>query len=330
EALESAVAGRGRLVVLTGEAGIGKSRLAAELTAAATRRHARVLIGHCYQTERILPFAPWVDALRRGHVLHGPEVLALVEPGWRAELGRLLPELPTHADVMVSSSVGETTGRGGADARHLFEAISELLKRLARRQPVVVIVEDAHWADEMSIRLLAFLGRRLHGIPLLTLATVREEHLADSGLLRQTLDELDGRGQLMRLSLAALSRADTAALARVLAPPGTPDQRLAELAEEAWRVSDGNAFVVVEAMHALREGTTVLEAPQLPLPARVRSLVRQRLDRLSERARRLIAAAAVIGRQFDFALVQRAAALSEREAAEGGEGLGRHRALRAA
>src|SRR5262245_4856227 len=64
EALERAVAGRGRLVVLTGEAGIGKSRLAAELTAAAARRHARVLIGHCYETERILPFAPWVDALR--------------------------------------------------------------------------------------------------------------------------------------------------------------------------------------------------------------------------------------------------------------------------
>ena len=218
-------------------------------------------------------------------------------------------------------------GRGG-NARHLFEAIGELLARIARRHPLVVVLEDLHWADEMSVRLLAFLGRRLHAVPLLVLGTVREEELADSALLRQTLDELDASGQLERISVAPLSRADTTALVRVLAPPGIPDSLVVTLAEEAWRVSDGNAFVVVEVMHALRDGATVAGAPGLPLPTRVRALVRQRLERLSERGRRLVAAAAVIGRQFDFPLVQRAADLSEREAAEGVEELVRHRVLR--
>jgi DNA-binding SARP family transcriptional activator/tetratricopeptide (TPR) repeat protein len=323
EGLHDAIGGRGRLVVLIGEVGIGKSRLVSELAAVATGLGGRVMVGRCYETERILPFAPWVDALRTGHVLEERELFDSLEPGWRGELGRLLPELPGAAPMPASAPIG----RGG-NARHLFEAIGELLARLARRRPLVVVLEDLHWADEMSVRLLAFLGRRLHAVPLLVLGTVREEELADSALLRQTLDELDTSGQLQRMPVAPLSRADIIALVRVLASPGLPDSMALALADEAWRASDGNAFVVVEVMHALRDGTMVAGAPGQPLPTRVRNLVRQRLERLSERGRRLVAAAAVIGRQFDFRLLQRTADLSEREAAEGVEELVRHRVLR--
>jgi tetratricopeptide (TPR) repeat protein len=158
-------------------------------------------------------------------------------------------------------------------------------------------------------------------------ATIREEELADFDLLRQSLDELDESGKLMRLAVPSLSRADTAALVQALVPPGLPGQLAAYLGQDAWRVSDGNAFVVVEVMHALREGQTVSGAQRLPLPARVRKLVLQRLERLSDRGRRLVELAAVIGRQFDFALVQRAADMSEREAAESVEELVRQRVL---
>ena len=324
-ALESALAGQGLLRILIGEAGIGKSRLVAELLATATRRQGRVLIGRCYETERILPFAPWVDALRTGQVLEERELIDSLERGWRNELARLLPELPGQG---APAAVGEPVGQVGGDARHLFEAITELLRRLAQRQPLVVALEDLHWADEMSVRLLAFLGRRLRAVPLLTLATIREEELADSAFLRRALDEFDASGELERVPVAPLSRADTAALVRVLAPPGIPDPLLAELAEEAWRTSDGNPFVIVEVMHALREGVPVRGAQGLPLPARVRTLVRRRLERLPERARRLVDVAAVIGRRFDFQLVQRAASLAERDAAEGVEELVRFRVLR--
>ena len=321
EALEHARAGRGGLV-LVGEVGIGKTRLVAELTAAATQRGGRVLIGRCYETERILPFAPWVDALRTGQVLEERELLDTLELGWRSELGRLLPELPGAPPIPASVPIG----RGG-NARHLFEAIGELLARMARRHLLVVVLEDLHWADEMSVRLLAFLGRRLHAVPLLVLGDGREEELADSALLRQTLDELDVSGQLERITVAPLSRADTTALVRVLAPPGSltrwPSPRGGGVAGERrqrLRRRGGDA-------RASRRGT-VAGTPDLPLPNWVRALVRQRLERLSERGRRLVAAAAVIGRQFDFPLVQRAADLSEREAAEGVEELVRHRVLR--
>jgi DNA-binding SARP family transcriptional activator/tetratricopeptide (TPR) repeat protein len=330
EALDRTLAGQGQLVVLIGEAGSGKSRLVAELMARATRHQGRVLMGRCYETERILPFAPWVDALRTGQIKEERELLGSLEPGWRAELGRLLPELSSAAGAPASRPGGGPVGRAAGDARRLFEGIAELLTRLARRQPLVIVLEDLHWADEMSLRFLAFLGRRLPAVPILALATIREEDLADSALLRQTLDELDKGGRLLSMLLGPLSPADTAALVRVLAPAGIPDPLLADLATEAWRASDGNAFVVVEVMHALREGAVIPGAQHLPLPARVQQLVRQRLERLSERGRRLVAAAAVIGRRFDFPLLQRAAELSERETAEGVEEVVRHRVLRGA
>ena len=330
DALDAAWAGRGRLVVLIGEAGAGKSRLVSELTALATGRQGRVLVGRCYETERVLPFAPWVDGLRTGRVVEEREVLDALEPGWRDELGRLLPEISSQGKRTALSPSAELAGRSGGDPRYPFEAISELLKRLARRQPMVVVLEDAHWADEMSVRLLAFVGRRLHEVPLLVVATIREEELADVGLLRQSLNELDESGKLLQLPVSSLPRADTVALVQALAPPALPSQLVGHVAQDVWRVSDGNPFVVVEVMHALREGQTISLAHRLPLPAKVQKLVQHRLERLSDHARRLVAVAAVIGRQFDFALVQRAADMTEREAAEGVEELVRHRVLRGA
>jgi DNA-binding SARP family transcriptional activator len=122
EALDGASAGRGRLVALIGEAGTGKSRLVSELTAAATRRQRRVLVGRCYETERILPFAPWVDALRAGRIAEEREILDALEPGWRDELGRLLPELSSHGEPTASVPGGERAGRSGGDPRYPFEA----------------------------------------------------------------------------------------------------------------------------------------------------------------------------------------------------------------
>src|SRR5689334_23014134 len=330
EALDRALAGRGELVALIGEAGAGKSRLVSELTTAANRRQARVLVGRCYETERILPFAPWVHALRSGRVVEERHVFDTLEPGWREEVGRLLPELSREGKSPAPASGTTPIGRSGGDARYPFEAISELLKRLTRRQPLVVVLEDAHWADEMSVRFLAFLGRRVRDIPLLLVVTIRDEELADVGLLRQSLNELDEEGELVRLPVSPLSRSETVALVEALAPPSIPQPLVTQLAQDAWRISDGNAFVIVEVMHALRAGQTISLAHRLPLPAKVRTLVMQRLERLSDRARRLVAVAAVIGRQFDFALVQRAADMSEREAAEGVEELVRHRVLRGA
>jgi predicted ATPase len=231
---------------------------------------------------------------------------------WRAELARLLPEI----------APGTSPGAATADPAQLFEAVAQLLERVALAQPAVLVFEDLHWADEMSLRLLAFAGRRLQRCRLLAVATVRDENLLEATLLRHTLDEL-GRGHLTRLSLGSLSREDTAALARMLMQLPAASR----VEEQIWTASGGNPFMIVETLRALRGGSLREDTSPLPLPERVRDLIAHRLERLGDRSRRVLAVAAVVGRPVDVAVLQRAADLGEAEAAEGVEELVRHRVL---
>jgi tetratricopeptide (TPR) repeat protein/ABC-type cobalamin/Fe3+-siderophores transport system ATPase subunit len=312
DALQATLAGQGQLVAVMGQAGIGKSRLVAELVAEASRKGARILLGRCFETEQVLPFGPWINVLRASRLAADGETLDRLGPVWRAELARLLPEI----------APGTSPATPTADPAHLFEAVAQLLERVALAQPAVLVFEDLHWADEMSLRLLAFAGRRLQHCRLLAVATVRDENLLEATLLRHTLDEL-GRGHLSRLSLGSLSREDTAALARMLMQPPA----VSRLEEQIWMASRGNPFMIVETLRALRGGSLPADTSPLPLPERVRDLIAHRLERLGDQSRRLLAVAAVIGRPFDFALLQRATDLGEAEVAEGVEELVRHRVL---
>lgn len=316
EALDAAGRGQGRVTMVVGEAGIGKSRLLLALGAEAERRGARVLVGRCYESEQILPFGPWVDAFRTGQVVTGEEVLGALEPVWRAELGRLLPEvegpgLPPPSD----------------DQRRLFESVSRLVERLAAVQPVALLLEDLHWADEMSARLLSFLGRRVQGWPVLVVASARAEELGDAPALRRVLQELGRERHFMELGLPPLSAEDTARLVRSLTRVGTNPAAVARLEAAIWRLSEGNPFVAVETVRALAEGTAPPETASLPLPERVREVIAGRLERLSDQSREAATVAAVIGREFEFALLQRAAGVTEGDAAEGVEELVRRRVL---
>jgi tetratricopeptide (TPR) repeat protein len=307
--LDMAWEGRGRVVSLLGDAGIGKSRLAFELARLAERRGGRVVVGHCFETEQGLPFAPWVDALRAAGVARDTALLDTLEPVWRGELARLLPELGA-----------ESSSPGPGDALRLFDAVVQLLDRLSARQPVLLVLEDVHWADEMSLRLIAFLGRRIAASRILLVVTVRSEETANASLRRFLGDDLARERLLLRLPLSPLSREETDALVHALRAE-TAD---GALEDEVWRVSEGNPFMAVETVRALAEGPA--GGPR-ELAASVRQLVAGRLDRLSERGRRLASVAATIGRQFQFALPARAAELSEGNAAEGVEELVRWQIL---
>ncbi len=313
DALQGALASRGQVVAVVGEAGIGKTRLVAELVAEASRKGARILLGRCYETEQVLPFGPWINVLRASRLAADGEMLDGIGPVWRAELARLLPEI----------APGAPPGPPTSDAAQLFEAVAQLLERVTLAQPAVLVFEDLHWADEMSLRLLAFAARRLQRWRLLAVATVRDENLLDASLLRKTLDELSRAGDLSRLPLGSLSREDTVTLARAL----VQFPAASRLEERIWTASRGNPFMVVETLRALRGGALPEDASTLPVPDRVRDLIAHRLERLGDQSRRLLAVAAVVGRPFDFALLQRAADLGEAEAAEGVEELVRHRVL---
>jgi predicted ATPase len=213
------------------------------------------------------------------------------------------------------------------DVRRLFESITQVIRSLATAQPVLVVLEDVHCADEMTVRLAAFLARRIAGDRVLVAMTAREEELDEAEALRRALAELRGAGHIVELALAQLSRPDTARLVGCLTPAGTDSQVVASVEEHAWAASAGNPFVVVETVRALREGLTLPTGPTRSLPPRVREVIAGRVERVSDRGRQLLSVAAVIGRAFDFAWLQRASGLTERAAAEGVEELVRRRLL---
>jgi DNA-binding SARP family transcriptional activator len=315
-ALDEAVGGRGQLLVVLGEAGIGKSRLVSQLGVEAVKREALRLMGRAYPTEQVLAYGPWIEALRAGGVLDREDVLARLMPAWRAELARLFPELARPDDLRAANL---------EDAMRLFEAVAQLLEHLARVRPVVVVLEDVHWADEMSLRLASVLSRRIAPWPVLIVLTARDEDVAEAPVLR----DLAGMPSLARLRLGPLSHDETTALVRSLSPRDRAIEPAGGWAERIWAASGGNPFVVVETLRAVEQGASIPSSDGLPLPEGVSELVRARIERLSERGRALAGLAATIGREFEFELLQRASALGDEEAAAGVEELVRRRVLRA-
>jgi DNA-binding SARP family transcriptional activator/pimeloyl-ACP methyl ester carboxylesterase len=312
EAFDAAARGHGALLAVAGEAGIGKTRLLEELLDYAQRRDARVLVGRAYESDQILLFGPLVDALRTGQLARDHDLLDTLDPTWRGELTRLLPEIPA-----ASSEAGRP------DYRRLFEAIVQVIACLAARAPLLVILEDLHWADELTVRFLAFLGRRIASERALVVVTVREEELHQGPALRHTLEDLARAGQLARVRVGPLSERDTAALVRLLLRPGrgvTAD----DVGPRVWVASEGNPFVVLETMRELQERPA---GEGLALPARVREVIGRRLERLADRERSLLAVAAVIGREFEFDLLRHASGLDEEDTAEGVEVLVRRRLM---
>src|SRR5262245_49257633 len=279
----AAARGQGQVALVVGEAGIGKSRMLGEVAARAIRESGRVVLGRSYESEQILPFGPWVDGLRTGRVLDDEALLARLNPAWRAELGRLVPELTVS---------GQAAPAG--DRLRLFESVLHLIERLAAAQPLVLGLEDLHWADDMSLRLLAFVIRRIRAAAVLMVATVREDEPGSGEVLRIVSEELGREPHVRVLRLSPLSRADTVALVRTLTRTGDDDEAAAARTEQVWAISEGNPFVAVEAMRALQEGSTQpMSTSALKVPERVRALVTTRLQRMSPQGQALAAVAAV-------------------------------------
>src|SRR6267378_6190992 len=168
DALSGATAGAGQVIAILGEAGIGKSRLVAEVAADAAQRGVTVLLGRSYESEQILPFGPWVDALRVGRIADDADLLGRLGPTLRPELARLLPEVGA-----VAAGVAPNVGR-------VFESVAQVIDHLGSRRPLLVVLEDLHWADELSARLAAFTGRRLRNRPVLLLMTTRHSAISAS------------------------------------------------------------------------------------------------------------------------------------------------------
>jgi DNA-binding SARP family transcriptional activator/energy-coupling factor transporter ATP-binding protein EcfA2 len=295
--LEDGWAGTGRVALLIGEAGVGKTRLLEELAGLASARGAMLIRARCFESEQVLPFAPWVEALRGQVALSDEALRAGLAPALRAELSRLLPwgEQAQAHEIAAPEN-----------ALRLLEAVRELLERLAQRAPLLLVLDDLQWADDMSLRLFSFLGRRLsRGARVFIAASLRQEELAPGSLLATALAELAREGCSFQVGVEPLTQAETMALVQSVSAGVAPDLD-ARVHEQIWGLSEGNPFVVLELARALAQGALRTDAA-LPVPGRVREVIAGHITRLPELERRLLAIAAVIGREFELALLCKAA-----------------------
>ena len=297
-ALEAALAGRGRLVMLAGEPGIGKTRIALELAHEAGGRGARVVWGRCFEREGAPPYWPWLQAIR--------SYVGACDPGrLRAELGA--------GAAAVAEVVPEVAQRlGGLEAPvplpdekqarfRLLDSIASFLKRAAAGRPLVVVLEDLDAADAGSLGLLEFVAQDIEQAPLLLLGAYRDVDLTRGHPLTQTLAELMRERPFERLTLRGLSEPDVARFieaATGVSPPG-------ELVAMVYRRTEGNPLFVTQFVELLeREGSLSPETLgeqqnwNLRVPEGLRDVIGRRLDRLSERCNEVLRVASVLGREF--------------------------------
>jgi DNA-binding SARP family transcriptional activator len=309
--LAGAAAGHGRLVLLAGEPGIGKTRLAEEAAQRAASQGVRVAWGRCFEGEGAPAFWPWVQIAR--------DLLARVAPGELdsvlrpsgAELSQLLPELKELIPGLEPPPVVDL-----AAARfRLYQAVTELLRRLAEARPLMVIVDDLHWADVASLGLLVFLAGGLRGARLVVLGTYRDVEAVAGRPLAETLGALAREPVVERIPLGGLTKAEVARL--ITTTVGTrPDEQLVRAVHER---TEGNPFFVTELLRLLQsqgrlEADEATAAARQAVPVGVREVLQRRLARLPEQTNAVLVAAAVVGHGFDLDLVEALTQLDDEHA----------------
>jgi DNA-binding SARP family transcriptional activator len=312
-ALERALDVGAHVVIVSGEAGIGKTRLVQEFAGGPAPRQFRMLSASCHATEQPLPFRPWIDALRGEATTLDRDLPNRLGAASRRQLARVFPELSDGAPSSVTTN----------EHARLFGAMAELVESLAADEPTLIVLEDLHWADAMSVRLLAFLGRRLGALPVLIVGSARPEELIDAPALQQALTELRNAGRLDEIPLGGLTREESLTLARALRGSGRNRDVVDRIADDLWKLSEGNPLVIVESIR----GLDPTGAGRPGLSPSIRDSVVRRLAHLPDRPRAALAAAAVIGQSFSFRLLHEVTGLDEMDAADAVEELVRRRVL---
>ncbi|MEX1018504.1 MAG: AAA family ATPase, partial [Litorilinea sp.] len=305
-----------KLILIEGEPGFGKTSLVQHFLAQQAPHQHLVLSGRARELESRLPYQPVIEALRSvARAPTWPQWRAQMQlaPVWQQEIGRIVPEL--IAAPAGENRNAETRPTHDADASRLWESVYQWLGALAQLQPLVVFIDDLHWADTATLGLLGYLTRRMAdeempvhlvaaGHPLRTRST--------SATLIQTLTRED---LLHRLTLGPLSREEVIELAQRLSP-----HYAHPLGNWLYRSAEGSPFIMVHLLrhahetHLLHADGTVNihQLPSVPVvPQTVYTLVQNRLETLSESARRILDAAVAVGREFDFEVVARVSALSD-------------------
>ncbi len=304
--LDQAVGGQGTLVMIGGEPGVGKTRLAEELAAEARGRSVLALVGHCYEMEGAPPYVPFVEILEASARLvpadafsaalgdSAPEVAKLLP-----ELRRLFPDIPPPLELPADQ-----------ERHYLFNSVREFVARASAGQPIVLVLDDLHWADDSTLLLIEHVAQHLAEMRVLIVGTYRDVDLDVGRPLAKTLERLLRQRLAHRIALKRLPESDIEAMLRTLSGQDPPTLLVRAIFSE----TEGNPFFVEEVYHHLGEEGKLfdtsgrwradLDVSELDVPEGVRLVIGRRLQRVSEVCRRALTGAAVIGRVFGFELLQ--------------------------
>ena len=302
---EDALAGRGRLFLLVGEPGIGKSRLADELARSARDRGASVLVGRCWEAGGAPAFWPWVQSLRG--LVHDADAESLREelgPG-AADLAQILPEL-RHRFPDLPAPPGSDSP---AARFRLFDATAQFLRNASQRRPLVLILDDLHAADTPSLLLLQFLARELSASRILLLAACRDVDPTPGAALAGVFAEISREASTRRLALRGLSEAAVAEYVGLTAAEiGSPG-----LISTLYLETEGNPLFMTETVRllTLERGRIPRSGAELVIPEGVRDVISRRLGHLTDSCNRILALASVLGREFAAPAVAVLADVSE-------------------
>lgn len=300
-ALEQVTMGYGQMVLIAGEPGIGKTRLAEEVSARVRNRHVLTLWGRCYEGTGTPAYWPWIQILRSQLDRCNRDMLRRHMGSGARDLALLLPELyGWWPDLSRSALEGETS------RFRLFESMVACLTYLAEDQPLVMILDDLQWADQSSLLLLTFLAREIRAHRVLLLGLYRDTEIERNETLTSAVVEVIRQPGNQQLSLGGLHQHEVQSIIDLLVAEGAPPG----LADRVAERTGGNPFYVVEIVRYLGSAGTS-DVPDgdadwhLAIPIGVRELIRQRLGHLSAEGREAVEVASVIGREFDLRLLHK-------------------------
>jgi DNA-binding SARP family transcriptional activator/tetratricopeptide (TPR) repeat protein len=302
--------GRAHLVLLSGEPGIGKSRLALELGRRVRAEGHVVASARAYEAAGRLPWGPVIDLLRSDSLRSHIDTLGAV---WRAELARLLPELLDVFPAPAPSRAGDLAQR-----HRLFAVVS---RAIVGDRPRLLIIDDLQWCDAETLEVIGFVVRSAPTAPVLIVGTVRSEEIPEHHPLLGLIDAL---GHHQAVTTVPLDRFDEATTARLAARLRNVDTIDPQLAARVWAETEGNPLFVIE---VLRAGVSP-EGSQAALTPTMRAVLGARLGQLPKGARRLAEVAAVIGRPFSVGLLVSATGIGESEFVDDLDELWRRRIIR--
>jgi eukaryotic-like serine/threonine-protein kinase len=304
EGLDQALAGHGRLFLLVGEPGIGKSRLADELIREARSRGAEVLIGRCWEGGGAPAYWPWLQSLREYVRKADAGALRLQLGTGAVDVAQIVPEIRERIPDLPRPTIRDDN----AARFELFNATASFVRKAAAQRPWVLVLDDLHAADEASLLLLRFLTGELGAANILILGTYRDVDPTVRDPLASTLSELARERVTRRIHLAGLTQSDVARYIELEAAAKPATSLAAAIHEE----TEGNPLFVGEVVRLLAAEGDVASADSgilstLGIPQGVREVIGRRLKNLSEDGTRVLATASILGREFRVDVLERLA-----------------------